>query len=55
VAPGIPHLHVIADLGLGHLAVGDRFFDRDGPRRWRHDEFDALQTGSSRAACLGTP
>jgi phage shock protein PspC (stress-responsive transcriptional regulator) len=55
VAPGVPHLHVIADLGVGHLAVGDRFFDWSGPGRWRDADFDSLETGSSRAACLETP
>jgi len=53
VAPGVAQLHVVADLGVGHLAVGDRFFDFDGPGRWHDDNFESLQTGSNRMACLG--
>ena len=53
VAPGVEELHVIADVGVGHVAVGDRFFDWDGPGRWRGDDFDALRTGTSSAACRG--
>jgi phage shock protein PspC (stress-responsive transcriptional regulator) len=53
-AAGVPELHVIADVGMGAVLVGDRFFEWDGPGRWHDDDFDALQTGSSRAACLGT-
>jgi phage shock protein PspC (stress-responsive transcriptional regulator) len=54
VAPGVRQLHVIADVGLGAVQVGDRFFDWHGPRRWNDDGFDALQSGTNRAACLGT-
>ena len=56
VAPGVPQLHVIADIGLGAVQVGDRFFDWHGPGRFGPDfgeEFDALETGTSRVACLG--
>jgi phage shock protein PspC (stress-responsive transcriptional regulator) len=53
VSPGVPHLHVIADIGVGALLVGDRFYDWDGPGRWHDDGFDELETGTSRAACLG--
>jgi phage shock protein PspC (stress-responsive transcriptional regulator) len=53
VTPGVPHLHVIADIGVGALLVGDRFYDWDGPGRWHDDGFDELETGTSRAACLG--
>jgi phage shock protein PspC (stress-responsive transcriptional regulator) len=53
VAPGVPHLHVVADVGLGALHVGDDFFDFRGPGRWR-DGFDGFDPGTSRAACEGT-
>ena len=53
IAPGVRHLHVIADVGIGHVMIGDRFFDWDGPGRWRDDRFDALEAGTSRAACQG--
>jgi len=51
VDSGVRHLHVIADVGVGAVQVGDRFFDWDGPRDWRGDRFDSLETGTSRAAC----
>jgi len=54
VAPGVRRLHLIADIGMGAVMVGDGFFDWDGPRGWRGDDFDALRTGTNRAACLGT-
>jgi hypothetical protein len=54
VDPGVRHLHVIADVGVGAVQVGDRFFDWDGPRDWRGDRFDSLETGTSRAACTET-
>jgi phage shock protein PspC (stress-responsive transcriptional regulator) len=53
-APGVEELHVIADVGIGHVAVGDRFFDWHGPGGWRDEAFDALRTGTSSAACRGT-
>ena len=53
VAPGVPELHVSADVGIGHVVVGDRFLDLDGPGRWR-DDFDSLATGTNVAACRGT-
>ena len=53
VAAGVPHLHVIADVGIGAVQVGDRFFHWDGPGGgWRGDRFDALERGASRTACL---
>lgn len=52
VAPGVEHLHLIADVGVGYLQVGDDFFDFRGPGSWR-DDFDSLESGTSRAACLG--
>ena len=54
VAPGVRRLHLIADIGMGAVMVGDGFFDWDGPGGWRGDDFDALRTGTNRAACLGT-
>jgi phage shock protein PspC (stress-responsive transcriptional regulator) len=53
VAAGVANLHLIADVGVGALHVGDRVFDWDGPGRWRDDAFDSLETGTSRAACRG--
>ena len=53
VAPGVAELHVIADVGIGHVVVGDRFYDFDGPGRWR-DDFDTLDFGTSATACRGT-
>jgi len=52
VAPGVEQLHLVADVGVGHLQVGDDFFDFRGPGS-RRDDFDALESGTSRAACLG--
>jgi len=54
VAPGVAQLHVIADVGVGAVLVGDRFASWDRPGGWHDDGFDALQTGTSRAACRGT-
>ena len=53
VAPGVANLHLIADVGVGAVHVGDRLFEWDGPGRWRDDGFDAMETGTSRLACLG--
>jgi phage shock protein PspC (stress-responsive transcriptional regulator) len=53
VAPGVRQLHVIADVGIGAVLVGDSFFDRFGPGRWHDSGFDELETGTSRTACLG--
>ena len=53
VAPGVRHLHLIADVGVGGVTVGDSFFDFPGRGRWG-DDFDSLEAGTSRAACLGT-
>ena len=37
---------MIADVGLGAVHVGDRFFDWDGPGRWHGgDGFDSLEPG----------
>jgi phage shock protein PspC (stress-responsive transcriptional regulator) len=56
VEPGVPQLHVIADVGMGAVQVGDRFFDWHGPGRFGagfDDDFASLETGTSRVACLG--
>ena len=56
MAPGVPQLHVIADVGMGAVQVGDRFFEWHGPGRFRDgfgEDFDSLETGTSRVACLG--
>ena len=54
VAPGVPHLRVVADVGLGAVHVGDRLFEWDGPGRWHGgDGLDSLEPGTNRAACLG--
>jgi len=49
-APGVPYLHIDADIGIGALRVGDRFSGWAGRGRW-HD--DAVQPGTSLAACEG--
>jgi phage shock protein PspC (stress-responsive transcriptional regulator) len=53
VAPGVERLHLVADIGVGHLQVGDSFFDWRGPGRRSDAGFDSLESGTSRAACLG--
>ncbi|HZH24395.1 MAG TPA: PspC domain-containing protein [Solirubrobacteraceae bacterium] len=50
VAPGVTHLHVIADVGVGYVGVGENHFRMRGPERWRDEQFGA---GASPAACLG--
>lgn len=52
VAAGVKHLHLIADVGMGHVQVGDSFFDERGPGPWFHD-FENLRSGSNRLACRG--
>ena len=56
VAPGVTQLHVIADVGIGAVHVGDRFVNLDGPGgapgRW-HSDFEVLRSPASRAACMG--
>jgi hypothetical protein len=54
VAPGVPELHLVADVGVGALFVGHEFFERHGPRRWNDGGFDALEPGTTRLACLET-
>jgi phage shock protein PspC (stress-responsive transcriptional regulator) len=51
VDSGVPHLHVIADVGMGAVHVGDRFFDFDRPGGWRDNGFDHLDTGTNPLAC----
>jgi phage shock protein PspC (stress-responsive transcriptional regulator) len=53
VDPGVAHLHVIADVGMGHVQVGDSFFDFVGPPGWRDDGFEDLRSGSNPRACRG--
>jgi hypothetical protein len=54
-AAGVEHLHLDVDLGVGAVHVGDSLFRRDaGPPWWDRDDFEALETGTSRAACAGT-
>jgi hypothetical protein len=49
-APGVDHLHIDADIGIGALRVGDHFRDFTGPDHWRDD---AVLPGTSMAACEG--
>jgi hypothetical protein len=50
-APGVAELHLVPDIDIGALTVGDRFFDH-GPERWRERGFDTLEAGTNRLACL---
>ena len=50
VAPGVAHLHVIADVGVGYVGVGENRFHVRGHERWGDEQFDG---GANRAACLG--
>jgi phage shock protein PspC (stress-responsive transcriptional regulator) len=52
VTPGIPHLHLIGDVGVGALFVGHEFREGHGPRDWRDGGFEVLETGTNRLACL---
>src|SRR5829696_639334 len=50
--PGVRYVHLDVDLGVGHLLVGDRFFDRHRGRGWWDDGADGeIDAGTSRAAC----
>jgi len=51
VAPGVKQLHIVADVGIGAVHVGDSFFEWRGD--WHDDGFDALETGTNRLACMG--
>jgi phage shock protein PspC (stress-responsive transcriptional regulator) len=53
VAPGVPELHLVADVGVGELFVGHDFFERHGPGRW-NDGFDQIDWRTNRLACEGT-
>ena len=52
VEPGVPELHLVGDVGVGALFVGNEFFERHGPGRWRDSDFDSLEAGTNRVACL---
>jgi phage shock protein PspC (stress-responsive transcriptional regulator) len=54
VAPGVPELHVVADIGVGALFVGHDFFERHGPGRWNDGDFDRIDSSANRLACEGT-
>jgi phage shock protein PspC (stress-responsive transcriptional regulator) len=51
--PGVPYLQLDADLGIGHMKVGDRFLDRDHGPGWWDDRDDGVAPGTSLAACEG--
>jgi hypothetical protein len=51
-APGVKHLHVVADVDIGAVSVGDSFIAWRADD-WSSDRFDALQTGTNRLACMG--
>jgi len=54
VAPGIPHLHLDSDIGVGAIRVGNRFVDWGrNDRRGNLDDFGDLGSATSRAACEG--
>ena len=57
VAPGVTQLHVIADVGIGAVHVGDRFVDAGRPGGRPASlacDFEVLRSPASRAACMGT-
>jgi phage shock protein PspC (stress-responsive transcriptional regulator) len=54
VDPGVRHLYLDVDLGVGHLVVGDQFFHRKRGPGWARDDFDTLNAGTSQAACEAT-
>jgi len=50
--PGVAYVHLDVDLGVGHLSVGDRFFDWERGPDWSGDDrFEQINPGTSRAAC----
>ena len=51
-APGVRELHLVADLGVGALLVGNDFFEDHGPRPLARRGFDSLDAGTNRLACL---
>jgi hypothetical protein len=63
VVPGTRELHVIADIGVGHLQIGDSYFSLDGlrtparpgaPKLETFDnEFESMLSGTNVAACRG--
>jgi phage shock protein PspC (stress-responsive transcriptional regulator) len=52
VAPGVEHLNLIADVGIGSVQVGDRAFRFVDGGRW-HDGFVDPRVSSNRRACAG--
>ena len=52
VAPGVRHLHVVADVDIGAFSVGDSFFAWSSDE-WPGDRFDSLEAGTNRLACMG--
>jgi phage shock protein PspC (stress-responsive transcriptional regulator) len=48
--PGVDHLHITADIGIGAMRVGDRFFGWDDRNHWRDGP---VRPGTSLAACEG--
>jgi phage shock protein PspC (stress-responsive transcriptional regulator) len=58
VAPGVSNLHVVADVGVGYVEIGDRFLAWDGPGRFGDRGFESLDAGTldagtNSAACAG--
>ena len=52
VDPGVRYLHLAVDLGVGHLVVGDRFFDWNRGPGWARDRsISEVNPGTSLAAC----
>jgi hypothetical protein len=45
----VPELHVVADVGVGALFVGNEFIERHGPR-WS-DDFGTLDFDRNRLVC----
>jgi predicted membrane protein len=52
VAEGVPELHLVADVGIGAVQVGDQFIDFNGPPLW-DGRWDNLRSGTNRLACRG--
>ena len=50
-APGVRELHLVPDLDVGELVVGNGSFEDHGPGRWR-GRFDPIEAGTNRLACL---
>ena len=52
VSPGVRHLHLDVDIGVGALRVGDRLYDWNGPGWGPHGSED-IDPGTSLGACEG--